>query len=316
VQTVNTAIIEFEQSDEFLRLAAGTRKRHRNFLVRLKDMAGSAKPIAQLRRTDLDAVLAERRDGGAGERTLNGYKSTLRLFCGWLAAVGYTKTNIASHLKDGKGVTPKSKRKPLTVQQLKKMIELAEAQHPRDAMTLLLFSYTACRQSEVINLRWRDVDMEGRALNIYRPKMTDYHTVAMSPPLFEALEKWRKWVEEHHGEVKGTWFVVPARAHRGFVEGLPYKMSAEWPLVPEKRQTRTLQTVKRLMVAVGVEDMVGKGTHTLRRTAANLIVEKAGGDVRAAQFLLGHSSLTMTEKYLDVDAAAAKYGAMMREWEI
>jgi integrase len=58
---------------------------------------------------------------------------------------------------------------------------------------------------------------------------------------------------------------------------------------------RNLKHAKRLHVPrIGVKDF---GPHDLRRTCAKLC-RKSGGDLEQIKFLLGHSSIQTTERYL------------------
>ena len=47
------------------------------------------------------------------------------------------------------------------------------------------------------------------------------------------------------------------------------------------------------------------GTHSLRRTKAHQIYIASGGNLRAVQLLLGHSSIQNTQEYLGVEEEAA-----------
>lgn len=105
--------------------SVASRRRHKMLLEVLRKEAGASKPVAKLTRADIDAVLAERRARGCADSSLNAYKGTFRLFADFCVSSGYTKTNVAAHLKNVKTVTSRSKRKPVTAAQLRKMMEIA-----------------------------------------------------------------------------------------------------------------------------------------------------------------------------------------------
>jgi len=55
-----------------------------------------------------------------------------------------------------------------------------------------------------------------------------------------------------------------------------------------------LSVVQQCAHEIGIEDF---GAHDLRRTCAKLC-RKSGGDLEQIKFLLGHSSIQTTERYL------------------
>jgi integrase len=315
--TVNSAIEEFMDSDQFASLARSSRKRHIIMLNVLREEAGPSKPISQLKRSHIDAAMGNRRARGCQENTLNAYRTTLRMFGRWLLASGYTKTNPCAALKHVRTAPPKSKNKHLSAEQVKAMIKLGWEEHPRDGMTVALLFYTAARSAEIADLKWQDLDFDTEDISIYRSKIKDHHVVPMTASLKEMLLKWEAWVEEHNGPIQDNWYVVPARGHRGFAEGIPFRMTQEWPINLTAKQSSIGPLCKRLMRAIGLTraELVGKGAHTLRRSAAELLVE-ATQDLRSAQELLGHASVTQTERYLNRDAASQKYANDIRKWSI
>lgn len=74
--TVNSAILEFGAADEVAQQSEGAQSRHHFVLNVLREQMGGSKPIAQIRRSDIDAVLAEMRRRGRAESTLNTYRAT------------------------------------------------------------------------------------------------------------------------------------------------------------------------------------------------------------------------------------------------
>lgn len=310
MHTVRSAVEAFQKSDVFQSSVPGVQQRHKLILGLLVEEAGPTTPVARLTSVHVDNVVHDRRVNGCATSTLNIYKSSLRVFGAWALQSGLTKTDVAIHLKNKRAVTVRSKKMPLTSDQLRQVIKLAYKQHPRDGMTVMLLSYTACRESEIAGLRWVDVDLSVGVLYVFRPKLQDYHEVPMTPELVEALSAWKSWVEERYGPVQPAWFVVPARAHVGFIGA----MNPSWPLAVDRPQTKIRDRVKSFLRAIGA-DAPGRGSHTLRRTAANMILDETG-DIRVAQALLGHASVTQTESYLSVDAQKAALREAMKNWRI
>lgn len=315
-ETVRSSIHRFTRSEEFRRGSDSLRKRHKIILAVLEDKAGPSTPVARLDRFHVDDTLNDRRDRGCSESSLNNYRSSLRTFGNWLVDVGLMKASPAVHLKNKRVATDPAKRKPVVDTQVREMIDLARERHPRDAISILLLIFTGLRNVEICHLRWRDIDWEAGTIKAFRSKLNDYHISYMPPMLVEELKRWHAWVEAHHGPVQSNWYVVPALAQRGTQPGrIPWAMSPDWPLAVDRPQTNLLTRVKQLLKAVGETDVRGRGVHTMRRTAANLILQKTG-DIRVAQRMLGHASVTQTEAYLDVDAQSEHYRQATTDWSI
>ncbi len=314
---MSLALKEFMISDEVLRLSKSSVAKQRVAVkLLLTPSVGlvGRDPIARLNRTHIDAALNHARRRGVLNSTLNTYRTDLRRLGGWLVSVQYLKTDPARHLKNVAYQTPKSKRKPVNADQAHDLVTVADAIHPRDGMTCLLMLTTGLRDSEVMGLTWANIDLTTRTGSAYRPKRKDYHTLHLPRQLCIALEKWQGHVEERHGPIDQSWYVVPALG-MGSVQGYPTSMHTEWPMVPTRQQGPAAGRVKVWLAAVGETDLKGRASHTLRRTAANLLYARCG-DIRAVQTFLGHASVAMTEMYLDIDAAQDQLRRRMDDFEI
>lgn len=60
--------------------------------------------------------------------------------------------------------------------------------------------------------------------------------------------------------------------------------------------------LKRVMGQAGVEDDGRLGTHSLRKTFARAVYRNSGNDIMVLRSALGHSSVSISERYLEVDA--------------
>jgi integrase/recombinase XerC len=304
-------------SDEVLRLAKSSVKKQRVAVkLLLADGTGlTAKdPVARLNRSHIDAALNQARARGVQESTMNTYRTDLRRLGGWLLSCSLVKTDPARHLRNVHSSTPKSKRRPVNADQAHSLVDIADAIHPRDGMTCLLMLTTGLRDSEVMGLRWADLDLTTRSGAAYRPKRRDYHTLHLPKQLCVALEKWQAFIEERHGPIEPTWYVVPALS-QGSLPGTPTHMNRDWPMVPTRKQGTASARAKTWLAGVGEKDLKGRASHTLRRTAANILYQRCG-DIRTVQTFLGHASVAMTEMYLDIDAAQDQLRTRMMDFEI
>lgn len=316
-KSMSQCVAAFMRSEEVGRLALASQKRQKIVLdlltkndrqTRIKDaktstaVMRSSDPITRLDRGRIDEALYRVR-GHTTDSTLNAYKTDLRRFGGWLVDSHLLKQDPTSHLRNIKTETPTSKRKPVANDKAGDVLAVADLVHPRDGMTAMLFLYTGLRGAEVVELRWRDLNLKRKSFSALRTKNRDWHDSYIAPPLLDGLLQWRSWVEEKMGqEVDENWYVVPACAYRH--DSGHHRMNPEWPIVPTRKQTNAPKRVKQWLAAIGETDLKGRAGHTLRRTAANLVIALPGADIRTAQRFLGHKSVAMTELYLNVDLMA------------
>lgn len=168
----------------------------------------------------------------------------------------------------------------------------------RDAVLLSLYLYTGLRVSELIRVRWSDVDFSSGAHGIVHVvrKGGKPAQVPLNPAAERLLFEWRAAFIEAVGEDISGLRILPQvrQCIVRYVAGQP---------VREERMTWnrgiTDQSTVRLIVlgraaAVGIDHLA---PHDLRRSFAG-ILEDAGTDMRDIQAALGHEQLATTERYL------------------
>src|SRR6185436_4272887 len=165
----------------------------------------------------------------------------------------------------------------------------------RDRAILELLYASGLRVSELVSLDWQAIDLSARVLRV-RGKGNKERMVPFGQPAADAL---RQWLEVWESVRAGKAGVLPAGA-----ESEPVFLNFRGGGRLTDRSVRNIldRWVDQAAVARGVHP------HTLRHTFATHLLE-AGADLRTIQELLGHSSLSTTQKYthLDVERLLAVY---------
>lgn len=169
----------------------------------------------------------------------------------------------------------------------------------RDKAAILTYFWTARRKSEILALRWRDIESASlrqadgtmHAGHIYRftQKGTsrEIRTAELPEPAFQAIESYlvrvgrRATIQPDHP--------VFTAVYRG--QGRRDRALA--PLTG----CQLGMHLKTYLKLAGLDDDRRLSLHSIRHTSARLRYE-SGSDIRAIQTVLGHSSLATTDLYL------------------
>ncbi|HPA96499.1 MAG: tyrosine recombinase XerC [Acidobacteria bacterium] len=149
----------------------------------------------------------------------------------------------------------------------------------RDRALLELLYATGLRVSELVSLDWGDLDLGHRVLRVVG-KGRKERMVPFGRPAAEALAAWRE--------------VWPERLAPGSEEEAVFLNARGGRLTDRSVRRRLDRAVAATALARGVHP------HVLRHTFATHLLER-GADLRAIQELLGHESLSTTQRYTHVD---------------
>jgi integrase/recombinase XerC len=236
---------------------------------------------------ELRAFMAARRTDGACSRSLSRSLSAMRTFFGFLERAGLLKNRAVLAVALPK--VPPSLPKALTVDRAKAVMDEggdAETRGQekwigaRDKAALLLLYGAGLRVSEALGLKRRDAPLPPRDIIRVKGKGGKERIVPVLP--------------------------VTQAAVKDYVDICP------WPLLPEgplfrgakggELSPRILQLlIARMRSALGLPETATP--HALRHSFATHLLG-AGADLRAIQELLGHSSLSTTQIYTEVDREA------------
>ena len=262
-----------------------------HFLNFLKDHLGRAPSLEDLGGLDLRdfrSWLAHRHGKGFSPSASARAVSALRAFFAYLRHEGLCDNDAIALLK-----TPKRAAtlpRPLSEPAAARLIEAGGTAAPdwveaRDLAAIMLLYGAGLRIGEALALSCADIPaasgQAGAMTNLrLRGKGGRERIVPLLPAVMEAISRYRRLC---------PWPETPERALFLGVRGKRLR--------PEILQ----KTVRGLRRALGLPESVTP--HALRHSFASHLLA-ASGDLRAVQELLGHASLSSTQRYTDVDTAA------------
>jgi integrase len=272
-----------------------TVKETRGFIDRnLLPSLGSV-PLAKLKASDLDRFYRKlQTDGGAGGRplapgTVRRIHGILRRALGQGLKWGWIGVNPAVATTPPR--VPQPDITPPSSAEVARVLRRAAATSPELACFLMLSAATGARRSEIVALRWNDVDLAGRTVAIRRgvvtgpdglvEKDTKSHAarrVALDDGVLVVLADHAKHVQANAAACRIT---LPADA---FVFSTTVDGSTPW--YPDS----VSRSFKRLCELEGLD---GVRLHDLRHFVASQLLS-AGVDVRTVAGRLGHRNAATT----------------------
>jgi integrase/recombinase XerC len=245
--------------------------------------AGAA-ALGRVAIADLRAWMAHERDRGLSARSLARALSAVKGFHGWLAETRGLAAPAVTATR-GPRVKPRLPR-PVGPSAARDLIATTGTQSlepwiaARDVAVLTLLYGCGLRISEALSLDVRDAPRGGTdaALRV-RGKGNKERVVPVLPAVREAIEAW-------------------LRQHPDLRPDQPLFLGARGGRLDPGVAQRCLREFRRL------NDLPEHATpHALRHSFATHLLG-GGADLRAIQELLGHASLSTTQRYTAVDAAA------------
>lgn len=243
-------------------------------------------PLTRIDTLTVRSYLAHLHRARLANRSLARHLSTLRSFFRWACREGHLEKNPARGLPSPR--TPRTLPRALTLPDTERLLS-AEEEGPvpeRERALFELLYATGLRVSEAAGLDLEDVDFSARLLRV-TGKGSRERIVPFGETAADALREYlpsraalRSGVEEDDPE-----------------SGEPLFVNARGGRLTTRSMARLL---KRRLRAAGLPAEISP--HALRHTFATHLLQ-AGADLRAIQELLGHASLSTTQKYTHLDAA-------------
>ncbi|MBS3967730.1 MAG: site-specific integrase [Truepera sp.] len=166
---------------------------------------------------------------------------------------------------------------------------------------ILLGAHAGLRISEMLALRWSEVDLVNRKLVVLHGKGDKKRTVNLSKTLSEALGQ---LVRPPHPACAPA---VHSQGQDLGVGGPAHKLQDGWVL-PFRSRLSARERLARTCRAAGVRF---QGLHALRHAAGTLL-QRQTGDITKVADHLGHATLDMARNYAKADDRALK--AVVDEW--
>jgi integrase/recombinase XerC len=244
------------------------------------------RPAGELEAGEVDLIalrahLAALAARGLGKRTQGRSVAALRAFFRWASRVGEVAVDPAARLRTPKA--PRTLPRHLRPGEIEDLIEAPSGDGfaaRRDRAILELLYATGLRVSELVSLDWLDIDLGDRLLRVVG-KGSKERQVPFGRQAERALRAWRQAIE-------------PLQA--------PDPLDADAVFRNQRGGRLTDRSVRRVLDRAMAATASARGTHphAVRHSFATHLLER-GADLRAIQELLGHSSLSTTQRYTHVD---------------
>lgn len=241
------------------------------------------KDLRTLRTADFRAWLAARAAGGASRTSSARGLSVVRGFFRWLARRGLAENAALTNLRTPK--VPRAVPKAVGADEALEILDLAEAMArapwigKRDMAVLMLLYGCGLRIGEALSLTRAEAPHPGQETLRVTGKGNKQRSVPLLPAVIEAVQ--------------------------AYLAACPFELQPQGPLFVGARGkalgARRIQArVAELRTALGLPATATP--HALRHSFATHLLA-GGGDLRAIQELLGHASLSTTQRYTEVDIA-------------
>lgn len=259
------------------KLSARSIDTYRRVLRTFASWLGDESTIAQITADSIGRYQVSRRDREAA--TIGKDLSAIRSYCRYLIKAHLRVDDPTLDIERPKRNDPIPRA--LTARELRQLDHIlakplpildTKARHvrERDIRIVLLMLYAGLRLSEVAHLMWRDVDLDAGVLTVRKGKGRKDRAL----PIHERLAV--------------NLALTPEEKQRGAVCGHRDGRPLSYKSIPH--------TFDRWLKEEGLEI----SAHQLRHTFATRLLW-AGKDLRTIQRLLGHASLSTTERYLAVE---------------
>ena len=226
--------------------------------------------IADLKKRDLENMIASMRESGLASNTINSYTRTLKTFLSWCNREGYTSLNIPLYKAE------ETIKETYTDAELKTLLkkpnvrECTFAEFRNWAIINFLLN-SGCRAATVRGIQIRDLDLDNGIVYYRHTKNKKAQVIPLCSPMTAIL---REYLRVRGGGPSDYLFCTE---------------SGEQLTENGLRQSIARYNERRGVLKTSI--------HLFRHTFARKYLIDCGGDAFTLQRLLGHSTLNMTKHY-------------------
>lgn len=223
------------------------------------------KPVGKVTRQQVKAALNDLQIEGKVSSTLNRYRSALSSVLVWFNDKHDTKHNPAREVRQQ--TEDNARTRFLSDAELPRLLAAAkDSKWDRLHLLISMAIFTGARRSELIGLQWSDVDLKARTAHLHQTKNGTQRVLTLPPALVQELMKFRQ---------VGNAYLFPH----------PSKLNAPFEHFDSLWQ--------KCRDEAGITDF---HFHDLRHTCASILARSGASLLEIAQ-VLGHKSITMTQRY-------------------
>lgn len=211
---------------------------------------------------------------------------------------------------------PKKRHKErdrIHVSRFSHLLDVAEAQDPRNRAVIAVLLYTLIRDQEAADLRIGDVDLAAGYIHV---RITKSYKEDLMPICSEFDAELRRWLSTYAAETRRSLrpddYLLPRRQSAALIKDAGgFITGHEMFYDPSRPIARVGRVASAVLKDFGWEmrDHHGKakmeGAHTIRRSGARALFDRLSADsydhsLRIVQSMLHHASISQTEHYIGV----------------
>ncbi|MDE2039548.1 MAG: site-specific integrase [Elusimicrobia bacterium] len=221
-------------------------------------------PLANIQAEQIEGYKASRKDF-VKEATINRELAVLKTIFTKAVLWGYAYKNPVKEVR-----LFKEERIPIRILTAEERRKLLETSPDNLKPAILMALKTGMRQSEIFNLRWKEVDLAHETISVTHTKSKKLREIPIHP------------------ELKAFFELMPQTSPYVLCDKAGQKMVFDGAI---------RKAFERLKKDLGMPELT---FHALRHNFASELISK-GADIRTVQEYMGHSSLRMLQRYAHVN---------------
>lgn len=206
----------------------------------------------------------------------------------------------------------------LTTHQLEELIE--GTHNPRDRGLLACAVNTALRASDLVGLRISDLDLDEGWLTVTIQKTGESDRLPVTRDLDVEMRRWLSWYSDRLAlagqAITPDMYLFPALTAPKVLRDERGRPVGYGATQPHKQLVHAARIAQRGLERLAIPTEAGEGIHTIRRSVARIVFDRAAseghdGALRLTAALLGHKSTATTELYLGITADRQKRNTLL-----